>query len=147
MKSFKKMPVRKGFRKSMASGPSPADGAIHADTWVNLTWPYGETAVSFDVYFGENKDDVEAGAESTFLGNHKATFFVIGFPGFPYPDGLVPETTYYWRIDEVNDTEPNSPLKGDVWSFSVPTMPEGFPGRDDDTKSKDAVKKADESLP
>ena len=27
--------------------------------------------------------------------------------------------TYYLRVDEVNDTEPNSPWKGDVWSFTV----------------------------
>jgi hypothetical protein len=45
---------------------------------------------------------------------------LVGLPGFAYPDGLVPGTTYYWRIDEVNDTEPNSPWKGNVWSFSVP---------------------------
>jgi hypothetical protein len=32
----------------------------------------------------------------------------------------VPGTTYYWRIDEVNDADPNSPWKGDVWSFSIP---------------------------
>jgi hypothetical protein len=32
----------------------------------------------------------------------------------------VPGTTYYWRIDEVNETDPNSPWKGDVWSFSIP---------------------------
>ncbi|MHC4434419.1 MAG: PA14 domain-containing protein, partial [Planctomycetota bacterium] len=36
------------------------------------------------------------------------------------PDGLVPGTTYYWRIDEVNDADPNSPWKGDIWSFMVP---------------------------
>jgi len=34
---------------------------------------------------------------------------------------FVPGTTYYWRIDEVNDTEPNSPWKGPVWSFSIPS--------------------------
>jgi hypothetical protein len=33
---------------------------------------------------------------------------------------LVPGTTYYWRIDEVNDNEPNSPWIGPVWSFSIP---------------------------
>jgi hypothetical protein len=37
-----------------------------------------------------------------------------------YPDGLVPGTTYYWRIDEVNETEPNSPWKGEIWNFSIP---------------------------
>jgi len=46
--------------------------------------------------------------------------FIAGFPGFAYPDGLVPGTTYYWRIDEVNDADPNSPWKGPVWSFWIP---------------------------
>ncbi|MFZ2148638.1 MAG: LamG domain-containing protein, partial [Sedimentisphaerales bacterium] len=103
-----------------AFGPTPADGAIHADTWVNLSWSPGDFAVSHDVYFGDNFDDVNDGAANTFQGNQLTTFLVAGFPGFAYPDGLVPGTTYYWRIDEVNDAEPNSPWKGDVWSFSIP---------------------------
>jgi len=32
----------------------------------------------------------------------------------------VPGTTYYWRVDEINDADPNSPWKGMVWSFMVP---------------------------
>jgi len=103
-----------------ALGPSPAYGALHPDTWVNLSWAPGSFAVSHDVYLGENFDDVNNGTEGTFRGNQADTFYVAGFPGFPYPDGLVPGTTYYWRIDEVNDTEPNSPWKGKVWSFSIP---------------------------
>ena len=27
--------------------------------------------------------------------------------------------TYYWRVDAVNDTDPNSPWKGEVWHFEV----------------------------
>jgi len=103
-----------------AFGPGPADGALYPDTWVNLSWQPGELAVSHDVYLGESFDDVDAGVEGTFQGNQTATNLVVGFPGFPYPDGLVPGTTYYWRIDEVNEAEPNSPWKGDVWSFSIP---------------------------
>ncbi len=109
-----------GVSYPFASRPAPADGALYADIWVNLSWNPGDSAVSHDVYLGDNFDDVNAGAEGTFQGNQAETFIVVGFPGFPYPDGLVPGTTYYWRIDEVNDTEPNSPWKGDVWSFSVP---------------------------
>jgi len=100
--------------------PAPSDGAMHLDTWANLSWSPGDFVVSHDVYLGDNFDDVNDGAESTFQGNQTGTFIVVGFPGFPYSDGLVPGTTYYWRIDEVNDTEPNSPWKGDVWSFSIP---------------------------
>ncbi|MBW7990474.1 MAG: LamG domain-containing protein [Planctomycetes bacterium] len=103
-----------------AWGPTPADGDLHADTWVNIAWNPGGYTVSHDVYLGDNFDAVSKGAEETFIGNQAGTFLVAGFPGFPYPDGLVPGTTYYWRIDEVNDTEPNSPWKGDVWSFSIP---------------------------
>jgi hypothetical protein len=110
-----------------ALGPVPEDGSLHADTWVNLSWRAGDFAVSHDVYIGDDFDDVDAGAESTFQGNQTDTFIVAGFPGFPYPDGLVPGTTYYWRIDEVNDAEPNSPWKGDVWSFSIPPKTAYFP--------------------
>jgi hypothetical protein len=103
-----------------SSMPSPEDESLHMDTWVNLSWRAGDFAVSHDVYLDDNFDDVDVGAESTFIGNQTDTFLVAGFPGFAFPEGLVPGTTYYWRIDEVNDTEPNSPWKGDVWSFSIP---------------------------
>jgi len=103
-----------------ALGPVPEDGALHSDTWVSLSWRAGDFAVSHDVYLGENFDDVNDGTGDTFRGNQSDTYFVVGFPGFPYPDGLVPGTTYYWRIDEVNDLDPNSPWKGNVWSFMVP---------------------------
>jgi len=103
-----------------AFGPDPADGAIHEDTWVTLSWKPGQLAVSHDVYLGESLDDVANGTGDTYRGNQGATFYVAGFPGFAYPEGLVPGTTYYWRIDEVNEANAESPWKGDVWSFSVP---------------------------
>jgi len=109
------------------SRPNPEDGALYPDTWVSLDWRAGDFAVSHDVYLGENFDDVNDGSKGTFRGNQADTFFVAGFPGFAYPDGLVPGTTYYWRIDEVNDTEPNSPWKGDVWSFSIPPKTAYYP--------------------
>jgi hypothetical protein len=107
-----------------ASEPSPADGAKYPNTWVSLGWVPGALAVSHDVYFGENFDDVNDGTGDTFRGNYSDTFYFAGFFGYAYPDGLVPGTTYYWRIDEVNEADPNteeiSVWKGDVWSFMVP---------------------------
>jgi hypothetical protein len=103
-------------------GPDPDDGTLHEDTWVGVSWKPGQLAVSHNVYFGDNFDVVENDDTTgeTFRGNETATFYVAGFPGFAFPDGLVPGTTYYWRIDEVNEAEPNSPWKGEVWSFSIP---------------------------
>jgi hypothetical protein len=103
-----------------AYGPKPVNGSLYSDTWVNLNWRPGPFAVSHDVYIGENFEDVNNGTGDTFRGNTSLPYFVVGFPGYPYPDGLVPGTTYYWRIDEVNEADPNSPWKGPVWSFTVP---------------------------
>jgi len=103
----------------LARRPKPADGVMLTDIWANLEWVPGPTAVSHDVYLGDNFDDVNDGTPETFIGNQAVASLLIGFPGFPVPDGLVPGTTYYWRIDEVNDLDPNSPWKGKVWSFSI----------------------------
>ena len=105
--------------KFSAYYPIPEDGAIHADTWVSLGWTAGDTAATHDVYFGENFDDVNDGTGDTFRGNQDSEFFVVGFPGFPYPDGLVPGLTYYWRVDEI-EADGTTIYKGNVWSFTVP---------------------------
>jgi hypothetical protein len=107
--------------------PDPKDGTLHEDTWISLAWRPGSLAVSHDVYMGLNFDDVNDGAEGTFIGNQPTANVVAGFPGFPFPDGLVPGTTYYWRVEEVNEAEPNSPWSGPVWSFTVPPRTAYFP--------------------
>ena len=123
-----------GEGQAKAFGPSPKDGALHEDTWVTLSWMAGDFAVSHDVYLGENFDDVNDGAGDTFRGNQGETFYVAGFPGFAYPDGLIPGTTYYWRIDKVNDADLNSPWKGSIWSFTVPSMKAYEPSPPDGAK-------------
>ena len=118
-----------------AYGADPSSGTLHEDTWISLGWRAGDFAASHDVYIGDNFDAVSEGAEGTFIGNQAATFIVAGFPGFAFPDGLTPGTTYYWRIDEVNDTEPNSPWKGDIWSFSIPPKTAYLPNPADSAES------------
>jgi len=110
-----------------AFSPSPADGAMHLNTLVRLDWSPGDSAISHNVYLGENFGDVNEprpsdglgeGAEGTFYGNQTLTYFIVGYAGVPYPDGLVPGTTYYWRIDELEAD--GTTHKGDVWSFWIP---------------------------
>ncbi len=134
---FPTMELVTALARGKTWNPNPTDGSMHADTWVNLSWAPGFYAVSHNVYFGDNFENVNDGAAEAFVGNQVATFLVVGFPGFPFPDGLVPGTTYYWRIDEVNDTEPNSPWKGNVWSFSIPPKTAYAPDPADSAESVD----------
>ena len=112
-----------GGPRVKASNPDPFDGSLYMDTWVTLGWSPGDFAASHDVYLGESFDDVNDATRDSelFRGNITTNLLLAGFSGNPYPDGLVPGTTYYWRVDEVNEAEPNSPWKGDVWSFSIPS--------------------------
>jgi hypothetical protein len=105
--------------RTKALRPAPEDGALLLDSWVNLSWSPGDFAVSHNVYLGDNLEDVNAGTGDTFRASQTSTSFLVGFPGYPYPEGLVPGATYYWRIDGVNDLHPESPWKGDIWRFSI----------------------------
>ncbi|MHC4144278.1 MAG: LamG domain-containing protein [Planctomycetota bacterium] len=105
-----------------AHNPDPTSGGMYTDTWAILEWGAGGTSVSHDLYFGTSFEDVDAGAENTFVGNLTTNSQTVGFTGFPVPDGLVAGTTYYWRVDEVNDAHSDSPWRGEVWSFWIPSL-------------------------
>ena len=102
-----------------AYNPKPAEGEIYLDTWVNLSWSAGATASSHDVYFSSNFADVNDGTADAFQGNQSPAFLVVGFPGFAYPEGLVPGTTYYWRVDEI-EADGTKIQKGLIWYFTIP---------------------------
>jgi hypothetical protein len=120
-----------------ASAPSPADGAVHEDTWATLTWTPGYAAVSHDVYMSTNLEDVQNSTAEAFQGNQATPYYVVGFPGFAYPEGLQLGTTYYWRVDEVNEASPDSPWVGDIWSFTVPPKTAWRPSPSDGAKYVD----------
>jgi hypothetical protein len=105
-----------------ARHPAPATGAVIAATVVELQWEPGMLSTSSNVYFGEDLEQVSnATPQDTdvFRGNTTETSFSVGSAGNPYPTGLAEKTTYYWRVDEVNELQPDSPWKGEVWSFTV----------------------------
>jgi hypothetical protein len=102
----------------VAYNPKPTNGAVHPETWVNLSWNEGVMATSYDVYFGENFGDVQDGTAEVFRGSQTTTYFIVGFTGFPYPDGLVSGRTYFWRIDDVG-SDGTVIHKGKIWRFAV----------------------------
>jgi len=120
--------------RKTAFSPEPEDGAMINQTWSLLNWEPGATAVSHDVYLGDNFDDVHSGAEGTFQGNQATTLVTVGFPGFAFPDGLLPGTTYYWRIDEV-EADGTTIHKGEIWSFVIPPKTAYFPDPADGAES------------
>jgi len=101
---------------TQAMSPDPGDGAVIETTWTMLSWAPGDLAVSHQVYVGESFDDINEGIVEPVA--TATSFLVVGF-GEPYPTGLTPGLTYYWRVDGINEAEPGSPWKGSVWSFSV----------------------------
>ena len=95
-----------------ASDPRPPDGANDVDPNVVLGWSPGTYAVSHDIYFGTDSDDVNDAntSSSEYKGNQ-----ALDANSYD-PCGLEAETTYYWRIDEV---EGSNTWKGEVWSFTT----------------------------
>jgi hypothetical protein len=84
-----------------ATEPNPPYGSVGIRTDPVLSWVAGAGATSHDVYFGKT-------SPGTFRGNQSQTTFS--------PGSLAYETTYYWRIDEVNAA---ARTRGPVWSFTT----------------------------
>ena len=102
----------------LATKPIPDDGAIDVPIDVTLSWTPGEFAPAVDghiVYLSENFDDVNDG-----IGGVRQNP-----SSYPPPHRLDFETTYYWRVDEVNGPPDFTVYTGDVWSFT--TEPAGYP--------------------
>jgi len=85
-------------------------------TQYTLKWKAGDFAASHVVYVGESFDEVDQGLVEA-VDTTQASLSTGSIPA--YAAGLTPGQTYYWRVDEVNDLHPESPWKGNVWSFWV----------------------------
>jgi hypothetical protein len=88
--------------------PYPESGAINVDVDVILGWRAGREAATHNVYLGRDQQAVIDG-----------TIAAVSVTGASYTPELDLSNTYYWRIDEVNETETPATWQGDVWSFST----------------------------
>jgi hypothetical protein len=105
----------RGGDLASAWGPNPYDGQADAPRDANLAWNAGNYADSHDVYFGTDYTAVRDANTSVtygvFRGNTTDTVNDI--------DILKLDTWYFWRIDEVNDSNGFKWHPGKVWKFKV----------------------------
>ncbi|TET84182.1 MAG: hypothetical protein E3J37_04165, partial [Anaerolineales bacterium] len=85
----------------------PPDGTQIETTSEMLQWRPGKLTTSHNVYMGTNLDEVAAGTVPAV--NTTQSLVTAGIPDGPIPEGLVPDTIYYWRVESVNDLNPESP--------------------------------------
>ena len=97
-----------------ANGASPANGATDIDLMQDLSWNAGIYAAQHQVFFGTDPNAVRDADTSSpeYKGSQP-----LGTESFD-PGIYDLNTTYYWRIDEVNSADPNSPWIGKLWSFT-----------------------------
>jgi hypothetical protein len=72
-----------------------------------LTWVPGVYADTYQVYFGANEASLELKAGGG-----------LGSESFE-PGQLEWNTTYYWRVDEANNANADSPWTGPLWNFTT----------------------------
>jgi hypothetical protein len=108
--------IFRGGNVADAWAPKPSDGEVDVPRDTNLSWRAGNYAVTHDLFFGTNFDDVN-NATTASSGIYKGPKN-LGDESHDLPI-LDLSKTYYWRVDEVNTAEANSPWTGKVWSFTV----------------------------
>jgi len=95
-----------------ARQPNPINGSMIDQTRVTASWYAGTFAALHDVYFGESYERVSVATPNdadVYVGRQAVTQLLIGASGGLMPTGLVPGKTYYWRVDEINGSNPASP--------------------------------------
>jgi O-glycosyl hydrolase len=97
-----------------ANTPQPLVGQQDIPIDAALDWEPGELAAGHDVYLGTDSVSVTNADRSNPLG----VLVSQGQTDHAYdPTGLLKlNTTYYWRIDEVNDPDI---WKGEIWNFTT----------------------------
>jgi hypothetical protein len=113
------------FDLGVAYNPNPAHGQSKVSLTPTLTWTPGDYVNDVNghqVYFGTSFADV---TEANLIDPRGVYQGVRNVNNFAPAGPLDISTIYYWRIDEVNDANTNSPWKGNVWRFTTTPCPYG----------------------
>jgi len=91
-----------------ATEPSPDSGATDVSVDAILSFNAGREAARHDVYLSTDEQAVIDGT---------APVTTVTEPS--YAASLDLASTYYWRVDEVNDAETPTTWQGDIWKLST----------------------------
>jgi len=94
-----------------AREPSPTAAKTGVDVDSSIVWRAGREAAKHVLYMSKTQQAVTDG-----------TVPAQTLTSSTYTPALDLASTYYWRVDEVNDTETPSLWQGDVWKFSTETF-------------------------
>jgi hypothetical protein len=103
---------------AVAWNPFPASGSGMGQTAPVLSWTPGAHAATHVISLDDSLPNLENG-QADYVVETTEPNLSLGIAEAPYPDGLISGTTYYWRVDEVNEANPDSPWRGVIWSFTI----------------------------
>jgi hypothetical protein len=113
---LRELPENLWLSPLLAFCPDPMNGATEVIQSPILSWVPTDSTAQNDIYFGESKKEVDnATTENLNIYYGRKTAGTTTFD----PGNLEWGKTYYWRIDAVDETVPNSPWKGNVWCFTT----------------------------
>ena len=92
-----------------AREPDPESGATNIAVDTTLGWRAGREAQEHNIYISTDQQTVIDGTVSPITVSDSS----YG------PLSLDMESTYYWRIDEVNNTETPTSWQSNIWSFTT----------------------------
>ena len=102
-----------------AFSPNPQNGIKELIQPIILSWESVESTAGHDVYLSrEAKAVALATIESSSVYRGRLPAQETAYE----PGRLEFATTYYWRIDGVNETDPGNPCRGDIWSFTTAAL-------------------------
>jgi len=94
----------------------PGQYATYVPRSVILTWEPGGPGLHYDLYFGTDEDTVtDATRDSVGVYRGQQASDQTSFN----PGDLESGTTYFWRIDVINNHNPQNMWKGKVWKFTT----------------------------
>jgi hypothetical protein len=92
-----------------ARQPNPESGATDVAIDAALSWTTGREAAEHNVYLSTDEQAVADGtvpAETVSQGEYSPSSLILG-------------TTYFWRVDEINDADASAVWPGPVWTFTT----------------------------